>query len=81
MIVHLHVARGDGQDTIRDFAVSGAERDMIAFNGGVLTSFAAVQAASQQVGADTLIRYSTTDSVLLQNVQASSLTAANFTFS
>ncbi|GJE02175.1 alkaline phosphatase PhoX [Methylobacterium isbiliense] len=74
------LGQGDGQDTIRDFAVTGAERDVIAFNGGGVTSFAGVQAASQQVGADTLIRYSATDSVLLQNVQASSLTAANFTF-
>ncbi|WP_244424618.1 hypothetical protein [Methylobacterium nodulans] len=73
--------RGDGQDLIRDFVTGGPERDVIAFNGGVFTSFAAVQAASQQVGADVVITYGAGDTIRLQNVQASSLTAANFTFS
>ncbi|MFE1600807.1 calcium-binding protein [Methylobacterium sp. ID0610] len=72
--------RGDGQDLIRDFTIGGAERDLIAFNGGAFASFAAVQAATQQVGADAVIAYGTGDTIRLQNVQASSLTAANFSF-
>jgi Ca2+-binding RTX toxin-like protein len=72
---------GDGRDTIRDFVAAGAERDVIAFNSGVLTSFAAVQAASTQEGADVRITISPTSGLLLQNVSLASLTADNFTFS
>jgi hypothetical protein len=39
-----------------------------------------VQAATRQVGTDTVITYGTDDAITLQNVQASTLTAANFTF-
>ncbi|ACL55325.1 calcium-binding protein [Methylobacterium nodulans] len=72
--------RGDGQDLIRDFTVGGAERDVIAFNGGAFASFAAVQAATQQVGADAVISYGAGDTIRLQNTQLASLTADNFTF-
>ncbi|MGE7417613.1 hypothetical protein ACQKLZ_25100, partial [Methylobacterium tarhaniae] len=72
--------QGDGSDVVRDFVVSGPEADVIGFNGGVLGSFAAVQAALTQVGSDTVIRYGTEDTVTLQGVQAASLGAANFTF-
>ncbi|WP_018262025.1 5'-nucleotidase C-terminal domain-containing protein [Methylobacterium sp. WSM2598] len=72
--------RGDGQDVIRDFTVGGSERDVIAFNGGVFTSFAAVQAATQQLGADAVITVGAGDSLTLQNVQVASLSAQTFTF-
>ncbi|ACL55526.1 glycerophosphodiester phosphodiesterase family protein [Methylobacterium nodulans] len=72
--------RGDGQDVIRDFVTGGAERDVIAFNNGAFGSFAAVQAALRQEGSDAVIAYGTGDTITLQNVQATSLTAQNFTF-
>ncbi|MGE7415087.1 Calx-beta domain-containing protein [Methylobacterium tarhaniae] len=73
--------RGDGSDLILGFQVSGTDHDVIAFNGGVFSSFAAVQAAATQDGADTLIRYGSGDLIRLQNVQASNLIAADFSFS
>ncbi|GJE03101.1 5'-nucleotidase C-terminal domain-containing protein [Methylobacterium isbiliense] len=74
------LGRGDGTDVIRDFVTGGAERDVIAFNGGAFASFAAVQAALRQDGADAVLAYGAGDTVRLQNVQAASLSAANFTF-
>ncbi|WP_410825811.1 choice-of-anchor I family protein [Methylobacterium sp. sgz302003] len=73
------LGRGDGSDVIRDFVTGGSERDVIAFNGGVFASFAAVQAATRQEGSDAVIAYGTGDTVTLQNVEAASLSAANFT--
>ncbi|GJE03102.1 choice-of-anchor I family protein [Methylobacterium isbiliense] len=74
------LGRGDGTDVIRDFVTGGAERDVIAFNGGAFASFAAVQAALRQDGADAVLAYGAGDTVRLQNVQAASLSADNFTF-
>ncbi|MEH3147721.1 MAG: hypothetical protein PGN34_20790 [Methylobacterium frigidaeris] len=74
------LGRGDGRDVIRDFVTGGAEADVIAFNGGAFADFAAVQAATRQEGADVVIAYGAGDSVTLQNLQASALSAANFTF-
>ncbi|MGE7419046.1 hypothetical protein [Methylobacterium tarhaniae] len=65
---------------IRDIVVAGPEADVIAFNGGVVASFEALQGALTQEGADTVIRYGAGDVLTLQNVQALSLSAANFTF-
>ncbi|WP_298955906.1 calcium-binding protein [uncultured Methylobacterium sp.] len=72
--------RGDGRDIIQDFTVSGAERDVIAFNGGVFASFEQVRAASQQIGMDTIITIGAETSVVVQNVSLASLTADNFMF-
>ncbi|WP_407522889.1 5'/3'-nucleotidase SurE [Methylobacterium oryzisoli] len=72
--------RGDGADLIRDFVTGGSERDVIAFNGGVFASFAAVQAATRQVGTDAVIAYGSGDTLTLQNVQSTALSAQNFTF-
>jgi Ca2+-binding RTX toxin-like protein len=62
---------GSGRDTIQDF-VHGQDR--IAVSG-----YAGWQQLVQQ-GADTLVVFSSTDSVLLKNVQASSVTTADFQF-
>ncbi|PIK72061.1 calcium-binding protein, partial [Methylobacterium frigidaeris] len=72
--------RGDGRDLIRDFVTGGSEADVIAFNGGAFADFGAVTAALRQDGADAVIGYGSGDEVRLQNVQTSSLSAANFTF-
>ncbi|HYE45732.1 MAG TPA: hypothetical protein VEA44_08150, partial [Caulobacter sp.] len=65
---------GGGADTITDFLADGA-KDVIR-----VTGYAAYQSLTQQ-GADTLVRFSATDSILLKNVVAGSLTSANFIFS
>ncbi|MGY2048014.1 5'-nucleotidase C-terminal domain-containing protein [Methylobacterium sp. JK268] len=74
-------SRGDGRDLIQDFVTGGAERDVVEFGGGVFGSFAAVQSASRQVGADVEITVSASDVLVLQNVQLANLGAQNFTFS
>ncbi|ACA16189.1 metallophosphoesterase [Methylobacterium sp. 4-46] len=76
----IQYASGDGRDVVRDFVTGGAERDVVAFGPGLFGSFAAVQAATQQVGADVVITASAGNTLTLQNVQASSLSAENFTF-
>ncbi len=76
----VQYASGDGRDVVRDFVTGGAEWDVIAFGPGLFGSFAAVQAATQQVGADAVITAGVGESLTLQNIQALSLSARNFTF-
>jgi hypothetical protein len=54
--------------------------DRIEFDGGVLQNFAAVQAASHQVGNDTVITLDAGNSIVLQRVSMSSLHGSNFLF-
>jgi Ca2+-binding RTX toxin-like protein len=61
---------GVGRDVVMDFA-DGQDR--------LATSYGAYQQVLQQ-GADTLVVFSSTDSVLLKNVQASTITTADFQF-
>jgi Ca2+-binding RTX toxin-like protein len=68
-------AAGFGQDTIGDWQ----SEDTIQFSG-VFASFAAVQAAMQQVGADTVITLDAANTITLENVAAVSLTSADFLF-
>ena len=64
---------GDHQVVVTDFGANA--------NSDVLKIYGYASALStQQQGADTLITLSATDTVLLKNVQASSLTAANLVF-
>ncbi|MGE7418654.1 S8 family serine peptidase [Methylobacterium tarhaniae] len=71
---------GDGLDQITDFVAGGTEADVIAFNGGAFVDFGGVLAASRQDGTNLTIAYGAGDLITLQNVQAGSLSAANFTF-
>lgn len=66
---------GDGSDVITDFT---PRTDRIRLEGYDLQSFAAVKAAMVQSGADTVIALDATERVILRNVQASSLGAADF---
>ena len=66
-------AAGDGHDTITDF-VAGGTSDRIEVAG-----YSRV-AEKRQVGADTLVVLSANDDLLLKNVSAGALTAADFTF-
>lgn len=69
---------GDGRDTITDFAATGADADVLRLDGYTFADFTALKAAMAQIGADTVIALSATDSVVLRNVKLSALTAANF---
>jgi Ca2+-binding RTX toxin-like protein len=65
---------GDGVDTITDFDAGGS--------GDYLHVYGYSNAQSvQQLGADTLVVLSSTDSILLENVSAGALSAFNLTFS
>jgi Ca2+-binding RTX toxin-like protein len=69
-------AGGFGHDTVADFG----HGDRIEFDGGVFQNFGAVQAASHQVGNDTVITLDAGNSIVLQHVSMSSLHASNFLF-
>jgi len=69
-----YFAGGFGHNTVRDFG----HDDRIEFDGGVFQNFAAVEAASHQVGNDTVITL--TRAIVLQHVSISSLHASNFLF-
>ena len=68
---------GSGQDVIYGFTTgTGASVDHIKYGG--FTTFDQAKAAMTQVGADTQINFSPTDSVLVRNTQVSSFTPDNF---
>jgi Ca2+-binding RTX toxin-like protein len=71
---------GFGVDQIIAFGDKGANQDLIAFDSSVFTSFADVQAAMQQVGADVVITASPTDTITLTNVLLGNLGADDFRF-
>ncbi len=66
-------SKGDGVDVITDFTAGGVV-DQLRIHG-----FSGYQSL-QQVGADTRVVLSATESILLRNVTASALTAADFDF-
>jgi Ca2+-binding RTX toxin-like protein len=68
-----------GADVVTDFGAG----DKIQFDGLVLSSFEELQGHFTQSGADTIIAFGSgqdASSITLKNVQASSLTAAQFSF-
>jgi Ca2+-binding RTX toxin-like protein len=67
-------AAGFGHDTITDFTPA----DRIEFDGHIFRNFQAIEAASQQVGNDTVITLDDQNSITLQNVALSSLHAHDF---
>jgi hypothetical protein len=72
------VGGGAGQDTIAGFQ---AGSDVIQFNAALFANYAAVMADTAQVGANTVIQINANNSVTLDNLTASTLTASNFHFS
>jgi hypothetical protein len=68
---------GFGKNVIADF---GHGDDHIAFDHTVFANFAAVQAASHQVGADTVISLDADHAITLQHMALSSLHASDFFF-
>ena len=67
-------APGFGHDTITDFS----HADHIEFDNHIFHDFQAIQAASQQVGNDTVITVDDHNSITLQNVALHSLHANDF---
>ena len=70
-------APGNGADTVTDF--SAAEGDRIDLTGfSAINSFSQVQALAIQVGANTVLNFGSGDTLTLNNVTASGLTANDF---
>jgi hypothetical protein len=68
---------GSGQNTIANFHTSNG---VLQFNPALLNNYTAAMKDAKQVGADTVLTVDANDSVTLQNVNMSSLTASNFHF-
>ena len=73
----LYDARGFNTDVIFDF---NAADDTFVFSTNVFANYAAVQAATTQFGAHTVINSGGDDIIVLMNVNAASLSAADFFF-
>jgi hypothetical protein len=71
---------GFGNDTIVAFGDAGSNQDEIVFDSLVFASFAEVQAAMQQVGANTIIADGAGNSVTLSNVAMANIGADDFRF-
>ncbi|KQT85082.1 type I secretion C-terminal target domain-containing protein [Aurantimonas sp. Leaf443] len=69
-------AAGDGNDTVRGF---GSD-DVLQLSGFKFPAFADLQKRLISIGTDTLVDLGAGQSVILQGVKASTLTAANFAF-
>ena len=72
--------KGSGHDVITDFTPgNGAGSDVVSLQDYAFGSFAQIQAAMTQVGADTVLKLSPTDDVTFRNTQIGTFTASNFT--
>jgi hypothetical protein len=71
---------GFGNDTIVAFGDSGSNEDLIVFDSLIFASFAEVQAAMQQVGANTIVVDDAGNSVTFNNVAMANLGADDFRF-
>ena len=71
---------GFGADTIIAFGDSGSHQDLIEISSSIFADFAAVQAASAQVGADVVITKSPADTITLKNYNLVNLGADDFRF-
>jgi Ca2+-binding RTX toxin-like protein len=76
----LVFAAGFGQDTITAFGDSGTNQDVIEFDSFVFASFAEVQAAMEQVGANTIIVHDENNTITLTNVAMANLGADDSRF-
>jgi Ca2+-binding RTX toxin-like protein len=77
----VYVFKGDfGKDVIGDFQPTWTGHDVIELRTDQFANFAAVLAASSQVGSDTVITLNAATSVTLKNVALSSLASDDFRF-
>jgi Ca2+-binding RTX toxin-like protein len=67
-----------GHDEVTNF---GLAKDTLQFNATLFANFAAAMADASQVGANTVFTIDANDTVTLDNVTKTSLTARNFHFS
>ena len=72
--------KGHGHDTITDFVAGSTVADRIQIDDQMFASFAAVRAASHQVGNDVVITYDSFASITLANVDLDALNQNDFTF-
>ncbi len=72
------IAAGDGMDEIQNFRAGANSGDVIALHGFDFTSFADVQAAMRQSGADTVLNLGGGQSITFDNTTVGSFTASNF---
>ena len=70
------ISKGYGSDTITDFQ-AGAGGDVLRLQNYGFATFATFLAAAGQVGSDTVVTLSSSETVTLQNVALSALTAEN----
>jgi Ca2+-binding RTX toxin-like protein len=73
-------AKGQGHDTITDFAAGPAIGDRIQLDDQMFANFASVRAASHQVGHDVVITADNLDSITLSNVDLANLNQNDFVF-
>jgi Ca2+-binding RTX toxin-like protein len=71
---------GFGNDVITTFDDSPSAHDIIEVSSSIFTDFAAVQAASAQVGADVVITATAVDTITLKSYTLASLGADDFRF-
>ena len=74
------VRPGDGSDVVTDFGAKGVGADVLRIENYGYASFDDIKSKIAQVGSNTVIRLSDTDTIILRNVVASDLSAANFQF-
>jgi Ca2+-binding RTX toxin-like protein len=72
--------KGHGHDTITDFAAGSGIGDRIQLDDQEFANFAAVKAASHQVGNDVVISTDSFDSITLSNVDINTLHQNDFVF-
>src|SRR5260370_22768516 len=70
------VSKGYGSDTISDFQ-TGAGGDVLRVQNYGFATFASFMSAAKQVGADVIVTLSSSETLTLQNIALSSVTAAN----
>jgi len=66
-----------GNDAVTNFSTA---KDALQFNASLFANFSAAMGAATQAGADTVLTIDANNSVTLDNVSKSSLTASNFHF-
>jgi beta-glucanase (GH16 family) len=70
-----------GHDAVYTFMASGPAHDVVQLNGYGFTSFAQVQAAMTQQGADVLLTLDANDAVLFRNTTVAAFNAGDFLLS
>ncbi|HEX9181785.1 MAG TPA: type VI secretion system tube protein Hcp, partial [Burkholderiales bacterium] len=71
---------GFGHDRITDFSAPGQGQDFVEFDREIFADFAALLAATRQEGADVVITADADNSVTLEGVSLSELSAGSFDF-